>query len=369
MAGTATATGTYTLSDLVRVQFMSELDIIRRSTVNAFGQENFYKLLAAELAAYNKQVQEQLDFLVTYTTDRYRAYGGKSSGRLQKLDGFGKPVTQKRQVAKGTVGFPLYKYGDAIGWTEDAFDAMTVLETSQNVMNMTIENNRAIAFEIKTALYKPTNTTVIDELVDGTSLPVKALVNADGDPIPSTPNGNTFDGTTHTHYVAPVGGVLTNAEANTALNNLIEHEQTGEPMIIINAADELTWRAFADFHALIDARIVQPAITQDVYVGRLNMLNPYSRHIGYFGAAAVWVKPWAVANYTIYLATGGDKALAMRQRDQPNLQGLRLVAQNRAFPLLADTYVSEFGIGVSNRIAAVVQKNNATTYSAPTITE
>ncbi|HEY9463793.1 MAG TPA: hypothetical protein VIR54_11925, partial [Vicinamibacterales bacterium] len=87
-----------------------------------------------------------------------------------------------------------------------------------------------------------------------------------------------------------------------------------------------------------------------------------NRAIGIFGAAEVWVKPWAIANYAFVCdTTDPRKPLVMRQEE-----GLHLEATIETFPLRADYYEHMFGFGAWNRLnGAVLQFNNAS-YSAPT---
>ena len=93
--------------------------------------------------------------------------------------------------------------------------------------------------------------------------------------------------------------------------------------------------------------------------------------IGLYGAAEVWTKPWAIANYAVAWdadAPEDGKPLAFRQRSQTRLQGLRIAAKLSAFPLSAEYMEDEFGVAANERTAAAILQFSNGTYVDPTIT-
>jgi hypothetical protein len=198
------------------------------------------------------------------------------------------------------------------------------------------------------------------------SLAVKAFLNADSAAIPNGPNGESFDGATHTHYVARVGA-LAASDVTAAIETVIEHHNTGQAMLYINRAQEAAIRAMtANFSPYTDVRVI-PASTAQVANGSLIQTNLYNRAIGIFDGAEVWVKPWIPANYMFAFVMGAPKPLVLRERNAGS-SGLQIAAEDEAYPLRARTVEAEFGVGVWTRTNGVALYVGGTSYVTPTIT-
>jgi hypothetical protein len=66
------------------------------------------------------------------------------------------------------------------------------------------------------------------------------------------PNGEVF-ATSHNHYLA--NATLTTTVATNLITAVQEHYNSGQPVVVINSADEATWRALTGFVALVDPRV------------------------------------------------------------------------------------------------------------------
>jgi hypothetical protein len=111
-----------------------------------------------------------------------------------------------------------------------------------------------------------------------------------------------------------------------------------------------------------------PAYNVTVPNVRTDLGNQYNRLLGYFGAAEVWVKPWAIADYMfIWDAAAAGKPLKFRQRTATSLQGLRIAAELPLYPLYAKYFEAEYGIGVWTRTNGVAVHFANATYQSPTI--
>ena len=201
-------------------------------------------------------------------------------------------------------------------------------------------------------------------MVDGVDLAVKRLVNADSANIPEGPNGETFDGATHTHYIGEAS--LTAVFVQAAIDNLVEHGHGQMVKIAISKTDEAAFRLLTGFTAYPDPRIIYRATDtpgQTVDITRLD-----NRAIGIFGGAEVWVKSWMPANYLFVWDAGSEPPLMVRTRENANLTGLRIAATNSMFPLYAQYMQDDFGVGVWNRTNGVVLYFANATYTDPTIT-
>jgi hypothetical protein len=336
-----------------------------QQTVADFGEDNAWGAIDAHFAAHNAIMGEIMSALAVQTDDRLRRYGGVDEMRMDELDEMGQPDAQKI-TAGVNVGFPLRNYGGSLQWTRHYFMNAMANEFAAQIRAMTTADVRTINRELKRAIFNPTNYTFTDRFIDYVELPVKAFVNADSAPIPLGPNGESFDASTHTHYLARAGGSMVQADVMGLIDTVAEHYAVGEPKVFINRAQEAAVRAFADFHPYLDARLVNQT-AGIVAQGTLDTMNPGNRSIGILGPAEVWVKPWVPANYLFAYVDGAPVPLVYRVR-RSGAGNLELVADDERHPLRASSWQREFGIGVWNRTNGAVLYIGADTYAAPTLT-
>lgn len=351
-------TGTLDLTSLLAVTYPV--------TAGNFGIDKIAAVLAADNAAFNRIVREDLmSSLVDPTTDRQRIYGASTTGTMMEVDEYSRGPTQK-QVVPPSVGFPLRLYQWPVGWTDKWFQTKSPADLAIQQQGAQVAFLRVLQREIKKALFLSANYTWVDFLVDGVSVAVKRLLNADSAAIPLGPNGEVFTASTHTHYIG--SATLTAAAVQSAIDTVVEHGVRGPIIVAISTTDEAAFRALTGFLAAADPRLIfAPGGTVDRVPVRVNTLLLNNRLIGYFGAAEVWVKSWAIANYVVvYDADPANKPLAMRERTSGS-GGLRIAAELAAFPLNATYQEAEFGLGVWNRTKAAVLYFANATYADPTI--
>lgn len=345
---------------------LSTLDTLASSqqSVATFGEDKAWDGVSQLLSAHNAIMEEMLADFIEVSEDRQRKYGGGSTGYMDEVDQFGRADASKASQGV-TVGFPLRKFQETLQWTRDYFEVTTGVEFMGQVDQMLLQDAATVQRQIKRALFNPTNYTYTDRYVDNVDLAVKALVNADSAEIPSGPNGESFNGASHTHFLYSAAWDLT---AFTALvTTVIEHFGAGTPVVEINQAQEAATRLFTGFAPVVDTRVIT-ANTATIARGNLDVVNFNNRLIGILGGAEVWVKSARVpANYQIGWMRGAmQKPLVMRRRNAVR-GALRLVADNENFPLRAQTREREFGVGVYNRVAAAVSYSNSdSAYTAPT---
>lgn len=350
------AYGTLAINDLLQTTDQSVID---------YGEDRVWQAVSDYFAAHNSIVQEQLARFVDMTTDRLRRYGSAPTMQMEAVDEFGRVDAQKITGGEN-VGFPLRRYAVALQWTRLYLLQATPAELAAQVRAAATADVLNVQTQLKKAIYTPTNTTFIDRLVDNVSLPVKALINADSTSMPIGPNGETFDGATHTHYLARAGGSLAASDVSALIDTVREHYTVGTPMLIINQAQEAAIRAMtSNFTPYMDARIVVGANTT-VANGNLDQSNMYNRAIGIFDSAEVWVKPWALANYLFAYVQGAPKPVVMRER-RAGSGMLVLDYENDQFPLRARQMAREFGMGVFERTNGAVLYAGGTTYSVPAL--
>jgi hypothetical protein len=272
-------------------------------------------------------------------------------------------------TAGANVGFPLEGYQISLQWTRFALEQMQTTELATQFIAAQDADVKNLQLQLKTAIFTPTNSTYIDKFVNGLLLPVKAFLNADGQPIPLGPNGEIFNAGTHTHYLGvSSAGAPTNAEVKALIEHVIEHYAAGQMILNINRQEETKVRAFADFNPFYDNRLtVATTVTRGT--ANLDPIALYNRPIGIMDGAVVWVKPWVPAGYMFAHLNGAPKPLVMRER-MTGSGGLRLMAENENFPLRASTMAREFGVGVWSRPNGAVLDTvtGSSTYTIPTIT-
>ncbi len=349
--------GTYTLTDLRTNRFQSVIE---------FGLDNINTILQRDLDAHNQIVTELLSELCEPSQDKQRVYGASIDGDMVEVDEFARSAT-KRQVVGSGVGFPLRNYQFPIGWDERFLKRATVAELAERGIAAQTAHKRKLRQAIKQALFLSSNYTFRDfnssPIAD---LAVKRLVNADSMAIPNAPDGSTFTASSHTHYVG--SATLTAAALSANIQNVIEHGFGERVLTAIHYADAAAVSALTGFTAAPDYRVIpatSAAATRDV----TNPANFYNRFLGIFGAAEVWVKPWAIQNYAFTWDTNSPmKPLVMREDNVAGFQGLRVAATLSAHPLNAEFMEAMFGFGAWTRTnGAVLQFNNAS-YTDPTIT-
>lgn len=343
----------------------------QQTTVQAFGENEAYLAIQEQFDAYNAEVQNMLADLVEPTTDVLRVFGpGGDVGTVEDLDQGGSPDAQK--VALGyNVGFPLRRIGRALQWDYDWTLRTSMVELDDQITAIMGADRLAVIRAIKRAVYTSSNnSSYVDRLGlrPGITLPIKAAFNNDGLIPPPGPNGETFLGT-HTHYLYST--TFTEAAAKTQIDTVIEHRLGGTIRYYINRANETTVRAFTDFLPLF-ASYVNVSIAANTAQGTLDVQDVNNRMIGYFNGAEVWVKPWVLANYPIALRVGlpAFKPLVFRKlMDGPGFGDLTLAYQNKLFPLYANGWTRNFGIGVWTRDAISVSEMNDgdSAYTIPTI--
>lgn len=350
----AKVVGTHDISTLLAARFQS---------VAEFGVDTIAQVLASDLAAHNMLTMEMVGQLCEVTSDRQRIYGTAAEGEMYEVDEYGRAPTQVSRPG-ATVGFPLKLYQFALGWTRKWLQTRTPADMATAVISAERAHVISLRNELKKAIYLSSNYTHNDHLVDKVDLAVKRLVNADSAAIPPGPNGEEFDGATHSHYNAEAS--LTAANLLTSIDDLVEHGHGSAVKMYISRTNEAAVKALTGFEPYVDPRLIYRA--SDTAARALDISKIDNRAIGIFGAAEVWVKPWAIASYAfIHDAGAPQKTLAYRQRDASALQGLRIAAELDDYPLIARYMEAEFGLGVWTRTNGVVHYFAGGAYVDPTL--
>lgn len=343
---------------------MNSLLAMTNTTALEIGFDTTAQILAEDLANFNTQVDEMLADFVETTQDRSRTYGASQDGAWYEADEYTRGPTQ-RATGGYPVGFPLKRFQTATGWTRDWIEAATGADIAQKQNTVKKGYVLKLRRDLATSVFNPTNYDFIDVFGKNVqTLKVKALINADSTAMQQGPNGEVFDGSTHTHYNA--NATLTAAAVQANIDDIVEHGFSSV-VTYINQANATAFAALTGFSPLLDVRQFNIADTTTFPNGQLEVQKLDNKQIGLFGGGPVWIKPWVPANYAVSFDTSTPVKPLVRRIRHIN-PGVRTIATLGAHPLSAEYYEDHYGFGVWNRLAmAVLQFNNAS-YSAPTLT-
>lgn len=351
--------GTYTISDLLAMT---------SGTIAQIGtEEEVWKIFRMSLDTHNRLMMDMVTTFCEFTTRNIIGTGGLAQGEFEELGELDTPRPQK--IAAGdNLGIPLRFYGYGRQWSELFLENATPATLAGQYLDVLAADKRNIINQINRAIYLSSNYTSQDiRMPDQAILNVKRLANADGFPIPPGPNGETYDATTYTLYLARAGGALAASDLDGLISAVASH-YVGTVQVAINQAQAAAVSALTGFTPALDPRIFQ-ANTVTYAREPLVITNRGDRLIGYFNGAEIFVKPWALANYILAWNTGAPKVLSYRTRtgaDNPN-SALRPLYRQRGYPLTMDGWGREFGVGCTGRVSAGVLYIGATTYADPAL--
>jgi hypothetical protein len=355
--------GTLSLVDTLRS--------IDSTNINEYGLDNLYADVDLLLQAHNAITADIYGEFGETTQDKIRRYGNTVGvAGFQELDEWGIADAQKTSISGTDVGFPLRRFGRATQWTRLYFDTKTPADFIKETTQILIDDVLNIQTQMRRALFTSTNNlTYIDRLDNKVTLPVRALLNADGAAIPPDRYGNSFNGATHTHYLATASLVSANVDA--ALDTLIEHNIDGGDrlFIYINRAQEAAFTALSGFLYYERSTIQRGGgYTGNVLTqGQRDDVTPDDVAIGMWdGYAEVWIKPWVPSTYILFFVRSAEGVLTIRT---PRFfdGSLRLAYDHEHHPLTANMWERFLGVGVWQRHKAAVLFTGGAAYANPTL--
>lgn len=351
--------GTYSLEDLLSQRFVPATE---------FGLDAIARAIQARLTWLNEQVNSQMSLIAETTSDVRRIWGGSEHMEMIEVDELGVARTQK-DTSGVEIDFPLRKFSISTGFTADFIARATPADLAGKALGVQTAYLERVRNELAFAMFGKANYKFVDWLGDGTTLSVKAFLNADGAAVPSAPDGTAF-ATTHQHYVGTAGAALAYTDIDTLIANVTEHMLKGIALFI-NVADvaTLTGLASTKFTALTLAVVAVPGRTSGTVETAQVEDDPANKLVGYWAGYPVYTRSWVPDNYYVAMATqSAEKPLVHRVDKFAGLNGLRLVAQTGMHPLTAQTWEAEVGFGAWGRNAAAFLKGDAqTTYTNPTL--
>ena len=350
MANTA---GMYQLSDLLAV---------RNASSASFGLDLINQTLQMEVAYANKIADEMLSDFCQKMEAQSAVWGGGGSIVMEEMDEFGTPLAS--HSAPGiTAQFPLRLFKQKLGWNREYFKKATPAEVASKFLELRKGYFNALIKGMRRGLYGYGNGvtseyTFVDRLTNGVSLTVKSPANGGvtvGD-VPDSPAGEVF---ANTHCHLNFDDTPDADTYQTVIDHLTEHGNTKGLKCYIARANLAELAGFTTIftplsHLKVDVNGTSLAVgtTKD----KFDMADFENQLVGYLnGEVEVWVKPWAVAEYILMVATGmPEKVLGYR-----NPEGWRIAAPYDDYPLYAENTEAEFGFGVFNRVMAAVNQDAA----------
>lgn len=333
--------------------------------------EDVWAIVQRDLNYHAALVNEFRSDLCIVTDKMELPYGVIDDVEAEDFDEYGKPDVKKGGYVT-MLGFPLGHTGVSAGWTSDYLDTVEAGEFAQQLTSFKNADLKSIKIKVLRAMFTPTNNlTYYDALLFKRLLRLRAFYNADGEAVMPGPQGQTFDPTTHTHYMG--ASSYTGAALTSLYLNVLEHGNVGDLVLYVALADVPTIKGFTgsdQFTPVLDLNLVQPLTATYVRGVSLDQTDPTDRHIGQYGAAQVWIKPWMPSGYAVCVDKGNGKYKPLVWRTRPGALkadfGLRGSSYNSLLPLNAETLARDYGIGVGQRhMGAILDTTHSGTYTYP----
>jgi hypothetical protein len=359
----ANVPGMYQLSDLLAV---------RNQSAASFGLDNILPTIQNEVAYANQRADEMMADFCQPFYEQSALWGGGGAVEMEVMDEHGNPMPS--HSTPGIVAqFPISLHKQALGWNAEYFRRATPREVAMKFLECRKGYFRALTKGMRRAIYGYGNGVTseysfTDKLTNGVALTIKSLCNGGVTvgTIPDSPAGVAF-ANTHCH-LNPDDGIDA-AWYRTLYEHVTQHGNTKGLKCIISSTNLAALATFTTIFTPLSYALLNYAGSTST-IKKLDNGDVENQLVGYLdGNVEVWVKPWAVAEYAVVVATGeSEKMLGYRQPAQEDLRGWRLQATFDDHPLHAEYASAEFGFGVFNRVmGAVCQDGAAWTVPGPAI--
>lgn len=310
--------------------------------------------------AHNDMINSLTGLFAERTTAASARFKTVGNHRLQPLDenGRARPV---KFFGHYEVAFPIRDAGTAWGANYKSLAKLTVEDANRITGEMLKADALWMRDQMLAALFTDATYTYEDPEVG--DLTIQPLAN--GDTVTYLRNGDSAS-SADTHQLAFADAI---AEATdpfpTIVEELTEHpENSGEVVILLPSALVTDTKDLSAFYGMPDANIT-PGANTDTVNGGPGVTTP-GKVVGYHDAGA-WITEYKglPAGYGIAVATGGEKALRMREEPEPQLQGFHRAGERNDHPFYEEQWVRYAGFGAYNRVGAVVFRIGNGTYAEP----
>jgi hypothetical protein len=350
-----------------------DIDHYGEDSIVNYGYDRAFEQYGRVLDRYNDRESEAEALFVDRVDDKYR---GRHSD-VQELEmvevdiEFGaQSDDQVPDWAFQEWGFELRGFDLSQSWTKLSMAGMTVRQANSVFSAALAADKKRMRDYIWGCIFNNVNYNIVDRTYMGETLAIKTLYNADGWYIPNGPNGEQFNGSTHIHHM--VLASFSYANLMTGYNNLAEHMESGQTVLLVNKDEVPDFAAMSatTFYPAEDGRIIASLLADRINRDR-DPLNESKRFIGIMKyGPEVWTHPDVPSGYAVLVSLDSNLGKALKGRKHPALpSGLRLVnvtgdTDETAGRILKRT----IGYSVESRGAVVVMKKDAGlgAYTRPT---
>lgn len=305
--------------------------------------------------------------LISVTTEVATEYAiGVAADEMQAHTEYSRP-DQHRGATTGHM-LPLTPYDDGLGWTWDFLRKARRIQIDTTVAGAIRRLRNTWAKQILTRLFKSTYTAV----GTGRSMPLADGGTADSTyiPVAVAERGGTF---LYTHdHIEPLDGI-TQANLETAVLDLWEHGYDAPYDLLVSATDIADWSDTSDVTGWIPkaSPTIRYGMTADLADLGEDFIGAIDTNHGICRVRANGRVP--TTYWSLYKSAGAldqRNPLVVRYNPAFGIGGVPLAAKEaiRQYPFEDMIIFAEFGVGVADRVGAVVVKNTSSTYSDPTIT-
>lgn len=319
------------------------------------------KSIDQAIAEHNKVTEDMMRLFVTNTSDYKVRYKSPAAAKLQPLDEHGR-ARKVKAAGYYDLGFPIRDAGIALGDTRIALVKKTVKQVHDQIAMLLDADKRWLRDQILAVLFDNAGYTFADP--EHGDVAVKGLANND-----STiylVRAGAENGETAQHYRNVTAMDDANQSFHTIFRDLTkrpENAGNGQVISFIPGNIETNVMGLANFVEATDPDITLGSGSSKL-TGTLGASVP-GQVIGKVDRN--WIVTWDSLpdNYIISVITSGDRAVALRQHPEAELQGFNRVATRNDDPYYESQYVRHAGFGAWNRVGAIVTEV-AGAYAVPT---
>lgn len=344
-----------------------DADKLRQMELEAgYSYEQLLNDVAAGLAMANAALLADplLSGLISLTSEAAMEYPIGVSNGFQVHTEYARP-DQKRGATTGHM-LPLVGYDRGLGWSWDFLRKARQAQIDADVASAVQDLRDLFAQQILTRFFKSTYTAV----GSGRSMPLADGGTADSTYVPPAypDRGGTFL-YTHDHIVNLNG--ITQANLETAVENLWEHGHNAPFDLLVSEADISSWTDTSNITGFVPkaSPLIQYGVTADQAQVSEEYIGVIETDYGACRVRATGRVPttyWAL--YKSYGALDQRNVLRVRYNEALGIGAILMAGDNiRQYPFENAILFAEFGVGVADRVGGVAVYNNAGAYTDPTI--
>lgn len=365
--------GTLGPNDLKQLAIPANWDAALLSRMALASGESYETLIndiAAGLALANGQLISNplVASLVSTTQEATTEYRTGVSNGFEPHTEYAQPDAQRAGVTGGML--PIKMYDRKLGWTWDFLRLARRSQLDADIASAMADIPNLWEKAVLTRLFKST----YDAVGSGRSVPIADAGVADAAYIPPfVPNRAAAFLATHTHLLRLDG--INQANLETAVAHLWEHGEDAPFDLLISQADVAAWSNTTNVTGWIKRadgliRFGQQADLAEVgpdYIGVIET-STYGP-VRVRASARIPTTYWAV--YKSYGALDARNPLVIRESPSFGYGAVLLSGRQypiTQFPLEGAILVQEIGVGVADRVGAVIVLNaSSSVYASPTI--